>query len=44
MSGLSEMLPSDEVTQAYRAGLAWQYERLQELEDRLERWAQVPEQ
>ena len=33
---VSDLLPTDEVTQAYRAGLAWQYHRAQELGDRLE--------
>ena len=31
-----DLLPADEVTQAYRAGLSWQYTRLQEVTDQLE--------
>ena len=33
---LSEMLPADEVGQAWKRGLVWQYHRLQELLDQLE--------
>lgn len=34
---LSNLLPTDDVTQGYREGLAWQYHRLQEIADQLER-------
>ena len=36
---LSEMLPADRVADAYRREHAWQYRRLQELADRIERAA-----
>ena len=34
---LSDLLPADEIGRAWRRGLAWQYHRLQQLVDQLEK-------